>query len=56
MPPKLFSGPRGGNYVVDSKGGKIYIPSTASAWSYENGRWRLHLKDGTNMLFPLLKA
>jgi hypothetical protein len=54
MGPRLFSGPRGGKYVQSEKGDKIYVPANALRWYIENSRWRLYLKDGTNMLFPPL--
>ena len=55
MTPNIYLGPMGGKYVLTIDGKKIYIPSNALGWTKEGIRWRLNLKEGKNMLFPLLK-
>jgi hypothetical protein len=53
--PSIRIGPRGGSHVLTEDGNKIYIPSNLKSWKLEeNGRWRIVLKDGTNMLLPKL--
>lgn len=56
MEPRTYTGVKGGKYVLRTDGEKLYVPLKASHWTLENGRWRLHLTDGRNMLYPALKT
>jgi hypothetical protein len=55
--PHIFQGPRGGRFVkVVGTGEKVYVPLATTHWTKEhNGRWRLWLRDGRNMLLPRLQ-
>jgi len=54
MKPSVRTGPKGGVYVLTTNMQKIYIPSNVQKWVDENGRWRIFLLNGTNMLLPKL--
>jgi hypothetical protein len=54
--PQYHTGPKGGTYVLSAKGEKLYVPTTAASWeSTANGRWRLTLRDGRSMVYPMLQ-
>jgi hypothetical protein len=53
--PTIYKGPSGGKYVLRANGEKLYIPLTATHWTKEGNRWRLHFSDKKSMLFPILK-
>lgn len=58
MPPRMYTGPKGGKFVVSTKNEKIYVPPSAIRWTQDGKQgnlWRVWLRDGTNMLFPALK-
>lgn len=54
--PQYHTGPKGGTYVLSAKGEKLYVPTTAAKWEITaNGRWRLTLRDGRSMVYPMLQ-
>jgi hypothetical protein len=51
----MYTGPRGGKYVLSVTKEKLYVPRTATHWTFENGRWKVWLSDGRKMLYPKLR-